>query len=116
MRLSVSYYDIPTNNPGAVTTKLAQDAHLIHNMTTGVFGVIVLNVSTITAGLFLAFYNHWMLALIVIGLSPLLAIAGAINMKRLKKLGEKADQSFQEAGNQISDTVVNIRTVRSFGN
>lgn len=91
MRLEVPYYDKPDNNPGAVTTKLAQDAYLIHNMTTGVIGVIVLNIATISVGLFLAFYHHWMLALIVIGLSPLLAVSGAMNMKRLKALASQAD-------------------------
>jgi ATP-binding cassette subfamily B (MDR/TAP) protein 1 len=115
MRLKVSYYDDPDHNPGAVTTKLAQDAYLIHNMTTGVIGVIVLNISTITTGLIIAFYYHWILALIVIGLSPFLAISGSINVKRLKQLATQADEAFKDAGNQISDTVTNIKTVKSFG-
>ena len=70
---------------------MAQDAYLIHNMTTGVIGVIVLNVSTITTGLVIAFYHHWILALIVIGLSPLLAISGSINVKRMKQLATQSD-------------------------
>lgn len=84
MRLEISFYDKSENGPGAITTKLAQDAHFIHNMTTGVFSVIVLNIATMGMGLFLAFYHHWLLTLIVIGLSPFIALAGAMNMKRLK--------------------------------
>jgi ATP-binding cassette subfamily B (MDR/TAP) protein 1 len=67
-----------------VSTKLAQDAYLVHNMITGVLSVIILNLSTLTAGLTLAFYYNWRLTLIVIGLGPLLAIAGSLNMKRMK--------------------------------
>lgn len=115
MRLPVSYYDDSGNNPGAVSTKLAQDAYLIHGMTTGVIGVIILNISTMGTGLFIAFFHHWMLTLIVLGLSPLIALSGALNMKKLKDLATQSNEAYKEAGNQISDTVTNIRTVKSFG-
>lgn len=115
MRMEVQYYDKPENSPGAVTTKLAQDAYLINNMTTGVLGVICQNVTTVIAGLFLAFTHHWLLTLIVLGLSPFIAVVGSINMKRLKALATQSDEAYKEAGTQISDTVTNIRTVKSFG-
>ena len=85
MRMSVKYFDKETNNPGSVSTKLAQDAYLIHNMTTGVISVIILNVATLGAGLTLAFYYNWRLSLVVLGLGPFLAIAGSLNMKRMKQ-------------------------------
>lgn len=91
MRLPVSYYDDSKNNPGAVSTKLAQDAYLIHGMTTGVIGVIILNISTMGTGLFIAFFHHWLLTLIVLGLSPFIAISGAINMKKLKNLATQSN-------------------------
>ena len=116
MRLGITYFDKEKNNPGAVSTKLAQDAYLIHNMTTGVISVIILNVATLGSGLALAFYYNWRLSLIVIGLGPFLAIAGSLNMKRMKEFANQADKAYTEAGNQISDTVCNIRTVKSFGN
>lgn len=84
MRMGVSYFDKEKNNPGSVSTKLAQDAYLIHNMTTGVISVIILNLATLGAGLTLAFYYNWRLSLVVLGLAPFLAIAGSLNMKRMK--------------------------------
>lgn len=77
--------------------------------------MIILNISTMATGLFIAFFHHWMLTLIVIGLSPLIALSGALNMKKLKDLATQANEAYKEAGNQISDTVTNIRTVKSFG-
>jgi ABC-type bacteriocin/lantibiotic exporter with double-glycine peptidase domain len=85
-------------------------------MITGVLQVICLNVSTVSASLFIAFYYSWKLTLIVIGLSPLLVISGSINMALMKKLTSKSEEGEKFLGSLISDTVCNIRTVKSFGN
>lgn len=48
-----------------------------------------MNLSTIVISLYFAFKNSWQLTLIVLGLSPLVMIAGAINMAILKNLTSK---------------------------
>jgi ATP-binding cassette subfamily B (MDR/TAP) protein 11 len=53
-------------------------------MITGTIGVICLNISTISLSLIFAFYYSWKLTLIVLALTPLIAISGAINMKVIK--------------------------------
>lgn len=53
-------------------------------MVTGVIGVAILNTATLGTGLTLALYYNWRLTLIVLGLGPLLVVAGSLNMKRLK--------------------------------
>ena len=75
-----------------------------------------LNISTISASLILAFYYSWKLTLIVIGLAPLMVVTGAINMQVLKGMSQKSEKFEKAAGSMISDTVCNIRTVKSFGN
>jgi ABC-type multidrug transport system fused ATPase/permease subunit len=64
-------------------------------MTTGVIAVIIMNIATMTAALFLAFYYNWRLALIVIFTSPLLVIAGSINMTRMKQFAQQADSAYR---------------------
>jgi ABC-type bacteriocin/lantibiotic exporter with double-glycine peptidase domain len=86
LRLPVSFYDNAKNTPGAVSTKLATDAYQVNNMITGVVGTVCLNISTISISLILAFYYSWKLTLIVLGLSPLLVIAGAIDMQVVKSM------------------------------
>lgn len=115
LRLDVSYYDRPDNTPGGLSTKLSQDTYQIHNMITGVMSVVCLNVSTIASSLALAFYYSWQLTLIVLALAPLMAITGSINMSVLKGMSQKSESSEKAAGSLISDTVCNIRTVKSFG-
>lgn len=77
------------NTPGAISTKLAEDAFQIHNMTTGVIGVMFLNFATITTSLVIAFSHSWQLTLIVLGLSPILVVSNAIEMQRIKTFASK---------------------------
>lgn len=90
MRLPVSYYDKSDNTPGGISTKLSQDSYQINNMITGVLGVVCLNIATVSTSLIFAFYYSWKLTLIVLALSPLLVITGAINMAVLKGMTAKS--------------------------
>lgn len=116
LKLPISYYDKPENTPGGISTKLSQDTFQINNMITGVLAVVCLNLATITTSMIFAFYYSWKLTLIVLALSPLLVASGAINMKLVKSLGEKSEKYEKAVGSMISDSVCNIRTVKSFGN
>lgn len=116
LRMPIKFYDSPDNTPGGLSAKLSQDSYQIHNMITGTIAVICLNFATVSLSLFLAFYHSWLLTLIVLGLSPLLVVTGAVNMALLKNLTKKAEQHEKEIGTLISDTVTNVRTVKSFGN
>lgn len=90
--MPVSYYDKPENSPGGISTKLSQDTYQIHNMVTGIISVICLNVSTVTVSMIIAFVHSWKLTLIVLGLSPLIAISGSINMALVKSMTQKAEK------------------------
>jgi len=46
--------------------------------------LIVQNISTITAGLVISFTANWILALIIVAVSPLIFIQGVLQMKFLK--------------------------------
>ena len=59
-------------------------------MITGTLGVICLNIATVSLSLIFAFYYSWQLTLIVLALTPFIAVSGAINMKVLKGLSEKS--------------------------
>lgn len=114
--LPLSFYDKPENTPGGISTKISQDSYQINNMITGVLGAVFLNIATISTSLIFAFYYSWKLTLIVLGLSPLLVITGAINMQILKGMTSKSEKFEKAIGSMISDTVCNVRTVKSFGN
>ena len=86
LKLPVAYFDKAANTPGGISAKMAEDTYQIHNMTTGIIAVIVLNVSTLVTSLGFAFYNAWLLTLCVLVSSPLLVIANSIQMTVFKKM------------------------------
>lgn len=116
LKLPISYFDKPDNTAGGISAKLSQDSYQINNMITGVMGVVCLNFSTVVTSLIFAFYYSWKLTLIVLALSPFLVISGAVNMSILKSMSQKSEKFEKAIGSMISDTVCNMRTVKSFGN
>jgi ABC-type bacteriocin/lantibiotic exporter with double-glycine peptidase domain len=63
-------------------------------------------------------YYSWKITLISLALSPLIAIVGSfgsINMKAAMKSASKAQQTEKFLGTLMSDSVCNIRTVKSMG-
>ena len=115
MRLPVSFYDKPKNTAGGINSKLAADAYQIRNMVSGVMGVMCLNVSTVATSLFFGMYYSWKVTLISLALSPLIAIVGSINMKVVMKFTIKSQDTEKFLGSLMSDSVCNMRTVKSFG-
>lgn len=88
--MPISFYDKPDNTAGGISAKISQDSYQINNMITGVMGVICLNISTVSISLIFAFYYSWKLTLIVLALSPLLVVSGAINMAVMKGMSQKS--------------------------
>jgi ATP-binding cassette, subfamily B (MDR/TAP), member 1 len=115
MRLPVSFYDKPTNTAGGINSKLATDAYQIRNMVSGVLGVMCLNLATVTASLAFGMYYSWKVTLISLALSPLIAVVGSINMKVVMRFTTKNQDTEKFLGSLMSDSVCNIRTVKSFG-
>lgn len=54
--------------------------------------------------------------MIVLAISPLLVASSTINMRVVKSMGEKSEKYEKAVGSMVSDSVCNIRTVKSFGN
>jgi len=115
MRLPVSYYDKPDNTAGGINSKLANDAYQIRNMVSGVLGVMCLNIATVVASLAFGLYYSWKVTLISLALSPLIAIVGSLNMKLIMKYTTKSQETEKFLGSLMSDSVCNMRTVKSFG-
>lgn len=50
------------------------------------------NISTVGVSLALAMSYSWQLTLVVLGISPLIALSGSIHMKVIKKSHEKCEK------------------------
>ena len=115
LRLPVSYFDKKENTAGAISSRLATDAFQINNMVSGVLGVMCLNMATVGASLVFALVYSWKVTLIALAVSPLMVIIGSLNMKMQLKLNSKSQDAEKFLGSLMSDSVCNIRTVKSMG-
>ena len=115
LRLPASYYDRKENTPGSISTKLSTEAYNIHNMITGVIAIVTLNSVAVASSLIVALVHCWKVGLLALAFSPLLFLVSFIHISVVKRMASKSERSEKFIGSLISDTVSNIRTVKSFG-
>ncbi|XP_058748881.1 ABC transporter B family member 9-like [Vicia villosa] len=110
----IRWFDDPANSSGAVGARLSTDASTVKSLVGDTLALVVQNLSTITAGLVIAFTANWILAFIVLAVSPMVLMQGFVQMKFLKGFSADAKVMYEEASQVANDAVSSIRTVASF--
>ncbi|XP_038883131.1 ABC transporter B family member 9-like [Benincasa hispida] len=110
----ISYFDDPANTSGAIGARLSTDAATVRGLVGDALALVVQNIATITAGLIIAFSANWILALVILAVSPLLLIQGYLQTKFTKGFSADAKVMYEEASQVANDAVGSIRTVASF--
>ncbi|ESQ55610.1 hypothetical protein EUTSA_v10024238mg [Eutrema salsugineum] len=110
----ISWFDDTSNSSGAIGARLSTDAATVRSLVGDALALIVQNISTVIAGLIIAFSANWILALIVLALSPLIVMQGYLQTKFLTGFSADAKVMYEEASQVANDAVSSIRTVASF--
>ncbi|KAG7547087.1 ABC transporter type 1 transmembrane domain [Arabidopsis suecica] len=110
----ISWFDDTANSSGAIGARLSTDASTVRSLVGDALALIVQNIATVTTGLIIAFTANWMLALIVLALSPFIVIQGYAQTKFLTGFSADAKAMYEEASQVANDAVSSIRTVASF--
>ncbi|KAL1200674.1 ABC transporter B family member 9 [Cardamine amara subsp. amara] len=110
----ISWFDDTSNSSGAIGARLSTDASTVRSLVGDALALIVQNIATVTTGLIIAFTANWMLALIVLGLSPFIVAQGYLQTKFLTGFSADAKVMYEEASQVANDAVSSIRTVASF--
>lgn len=63
---------------------MSTDAATVRGLVGDALALVVQNIATITAGLVIAFTANWILALVILGVSPLLLVQGYLQTKFTK--------------------------------
>jgi len=69
---------------GAVSARLATGASTVRSLVGDTLALIVQNIATVSAGLVIAFTANWILAFVILAVSPLLLIQGYLQTKFVK--------------------------------
>lgn len=115
LKMPIVWLDQPRNNSGALSARLASDCQTVNGLTTTYVSILVQNLANLLAGMIIALIYEWRTALVAIGLIPLMIIAGAIQMAFTNGFSAKTDVAYKDSSSLITESMVNIRTVTSFG-
>ncbi|XP_031490563.1 ABC transporter B family member 11-like [Nymphaea colorata] len=110
----MSWFDEPINSSGAIGARLSADAATLRSLVGDALSLVVQNISTIIAGLLIAFIANWELALIILGLIPMIGLQSFFQVKFLDGFSADAKKMYEEASQVANDAVGSIRTVASF--
>ncbi|XP_027930318.1 ABC transporter B family member 9-like isoform X1 [Vigna unguiculata] len=110
----ISWFDHPSNSCGAVSARLATDASTARSLVGDNLSLIVQNIARITTGLAIAFTANWILAFVILAVSPLLLLQGYLQTKFVERFSADAKVNYEEASQVANDAIGSIRTVASF--
>ncbi|RVW47429.1 ABC transporter B family member 9 [Vitis vinifera] len=110
----ITWFDHPGNSSGAVGARLSTDASTVRGLVGDALALLVQNLTTIIVGLIISFTANWILALIILGVMPLLGFEGFVQGKFLKGFSAEAKVMYEEASHIVNEALGSIRTVASF--
>ncbi|KAK6746818.1 hypothetical protein RB195_000213 [Necator americanus] len=113
MRMDAAYFDMPRHSPGKITTRLATDAPNVKSAIDYRLGSVFNCVVSVCAGIGIAFYYGWQMALLTIAIFPLAGVGQAIQMKFMSGKATNDAKEMENSGKIAMEAIENIRTVQA---
>ncbi|KAK4406878.1 ABC transporter B family member 11 [Sesamum angolense] len=114
VNMEVGWFDEPQNSSGVIGARLSADAATIRALVGDALAQLVQDLAAAVVGLVIAFIACWQLALIVLGMVPLIALNGIVQLKFMTGFSADAKVMYEEASQVANDAVGTIRTVASY--
>uniref|UniRef100_A0AC35TSE1 ABC transmembrane type-1 domain-containing protein n=1 Tax=Rhabditophanes sp. KR3021 TaxID=114890 RepID=A0AC35TSE1_9BILA len=112
MKQNIGWYD--THSTGALATKLFDNLERIKEATGDKVGLLVQFTSQFFCGFIVAFFYSWKLTLIMLSLSPFMAIVGIFMAKLMSDASTSEIEKYAKSGAIADEVIGNIKTVNAF--
>ena len=114
LELHVGYYDIDSNSPGGLLTKLSIDTTQLSSLILTIFGAIISTSGAIITALIIGFIHDWKLTLIILVFIPFIVMSTVL-MGNYRENGREGNKKIRiEAGSVLSECANNSKTIFSF--
>ena len=116
LRQPVGWFDGALDRTaGALSSRLATDCFQIKALTGERAGIAISQLAVLIGGLYISFDSSWRLTLCVFVIIPLTLIPVIAQAIVVKKYSERAAEALVAASSTASETLLQLRTVASFG-
>ncbi|XP_035220958.1 ATP-dependent translocase ABCB1-like [Stegodyphus dumicola] len=112
LRHEIAWYD--KHQSGELVTKLTDDLERVREGIGDKFSMVIQYYSTFIAGFVVGFIKGWQLTLVIMSLTPLLALSSAFLGKLIASSSAREQQKYAVAGGIAEEVLSSIRTVTSF--
>uniref|UniRef100_A0A8C6UZX2 ATP binding cassette subfamily B member 1 n=1 Tax=Neogobius melanostomus TaxID=47308 RepID=A0A8C6UZX2_9GOBI len=111
MRQDLGWFDDHKNSVGALTTRLATDAAQVQGV--GLCSIHV-NIANMGTGIVISFVYCWELTLLILAVVPVMALAGAAQMKLLGGQAAQDKKELEKAGKVVPHTSMFVSSFMYF--
>jgi ATP-binding cassette subfamily B (MDR/TAP) protein 1 len=115
LQMDVSWFDRPEVTAGVLAQQLATECVQIKALTGERTSTSLSQIVTLAVSLAISFYLCWEMTLVMLGLFPVIGLAFGIQAHFINNALESSNTSTNEAGGTVSQALMNIRTIGSFG-
>ena len=93
--MPIPWFDLPKHNAGNLTSKLSADCKNVNGLVTTFVAISIQNLTSLIAGIIIAFIFEWRTSLVALGLIPFMIIAGVIQMQFTTGFSDKSDAAYK---------------------
>ncbi|XP_069815592.1 ATP-dependent translocase ABCB1-like isoform X3 [Dendropsophus ebraccatus] len=113
LRQEISWFDV--NDAGELNTRLSDDVQKINEGIGDKIAMLLQSLTTFVAGFVIGLIKGWKLTLVILAISPVMALSAAIWAKILSAFTNKELTAYAKAGAVAEEVLAAIRTVIAFG-
>jgi ATP-binding cassette, subfamily B (MDR/TAP), member 1 len=114
LRQEMAFFDDPHHSSHIMASRIAEDATMVRAGITDRAGLTIQIISAIVCAMVIAFIKSWQLALLVLGLMPVLAASSGMYMKFMFGMSAASRKAYEAAANIAGEAISNLQTLVSF--
>jgi ABC-type multidrug transport system fused ATPase/permease subunit len=115
LKKNIGWFDLRENAPGVLNGVLSSDVQALNGASTEGSAVVMESTFAMIVGIVIGFYYHWKISLVALGCVPFMVLGGAINTKFQTGYSDIDEDAYKDANLLAGDSILNYRTVASFG-